>query len=166
MAWATPSSVSTGDVLTASRWNQDVVANAVELAPFMAAWTSYTPTLGGGFSNGNATAAGWYLKVGKLVQFYGYVVFGSTTTKGAVMGMAFPVPAKRLDAGVQMWAVLKDVSGLYATAVCLDRSAAEFEIAAVKTDATYATIAQINATTPFTWATGDIINFGGVYEAA
>lgn len=27
MPWVTPSSVSTGDVLTASQWNQDVVAN-------------------------------------------------------------------------------------------------------------------------------------------
>jgi hypothetical protein len=31
MAWVTPSNVATGDVLTASTWNQDVVANIIAL---------------------------------------------------------------------------------------------------------------------------------------
>ena len=31
MAWVTPTNVATGDVLTASTWNQDVVANTVSL---------------------------------------------------------------------------------------------------------------------------------------
>jgi len=31
MAWVTPTNVATGDVLTASKWNQDVVANTIAL---------------------------------------------------------------------------------------------------------------------------------------
>ena len=34
MPWATPSSVSTGDVLTASKWNQDVVTNTTDLRSY------------------------------------------------------------------------------------------------------------------------------------
>lgn len=33
MAWSTPSSVSTGDLITAATWNQDVVDNTVALLP-------------------------------------------------------------------------------------------------------------------------------------
>ena len=33
MAWSTPSSRSTGDLITAAIWNQDVVANPIALTP-------------------------------------------------------------------------------------------------------------------------------------
>ena len=33
MAWVTPSSRSTGDLMTAAIWNQDVVANSIALTP-------------------------------------------------------------------------------------------------------------------------------------
>jgi len=33
MAWVSPSSVSTGDLMTAATWNQDVVANTIALLP-------------------------------------------------------------------------------------------------------------------------------------
>ena len=37
MAWSTPSTVTTGDLITAATWNQDVVNNAIALTP--AGWS-------------------------------------------------------------------------------------------------------------------------------
>ena len=45
MAWVTPSSRSTGDLITAAIWNQDVVANPIALTP-----TGFTVILDGGGS--------------------------------------------------------------------------------------------------------------------
>jgi hypothetical protein len=42
MAWAPPGTVSTGDVLTASKWNQDVVANTTSLPRGLAAYAQAT----------------------------------------------------------------------------------------------------------------------------
>ena len=33
MAWVTPTTVTTGDLITAAKWNQDVVANPIALLP-------------------------------------------------------------------------------------------------------------------------------------
>ena len=39
MAWVTPSSRSTGDIITAAIWNQDVVSNTIALTP--SGWTMF-----------------------------------------------------------------------------------------------------------------------------
>lgn len=166
MAWVTPTSVSTGDVLTASRWNQDIVSNAAELAAFFAAWTSWTPSFAGGFANGNATRSGKYIKIGRSVSFYGIITAGSTTTFGAVLRATLPVTAASLDNGNCIFGHFLDASVGRVPAFVIPNSTTEVEFASINTAGTYAASAQTNATVPFTWVNGDGIFYAGTYEAA
>ena len=87
MAWVTPTTVATGDVLTAATWNQSVQANAAELAPFFSAWTSYTPTLAQGASTNisKTVTTARYLKVGRLVVMnVALTITGAGTSNNAI----------------------------------------------------------------------------------
>lgn len=46
MAWVNPSTVATGDVLTASTWNQDVVANLTAISPLVVTSLPGSPSVG------------------------------------------------------------------------------------------------------------------------
>lgn len=82
MAWSIGSNVTAGSVLTASRYNQDVIANLTELAPFMSAWTSWTPTLTQTVSVTVTNTRSVYMKVGKLV----IATFSLTATTSGTAG--------------------------------------------------------------------------------
>ena len=69
MAFVTPTNVTVGSVLTASRYNADVTANMTELAPFFSEWTSWTPVLKQGTTTfGITNSRSRYLSVGKMVM--------------------------------------------------------------------------------------------------
>lgn len=90
MAWITPTTVSTGDVLTASRYNADVQANLTELAPFFSAWTSWTPQV---YQNGTRTStntASRYLKVGRLVVATARLVITQAGSAGNIISCTLP----------------------------------------------------------------------------
>ena len=90
MAWTTPGTATAGEVLTAAFWNTQVRDNMVELAPFSAAWTSWTPT----WSNltvGNGVLVSKYIKVGKYVSFYIDLNFGTTTSVSGDINFSLPV---------------------------------------------------------------------------
>jgi len=91
MAWVTPSNVATGDVLTAATWNQSVVANAAELAPFFGAWTSWTPTLKQSATPTQTNTRSRYVKVGKTVFATYVITIGSGTagTSGQAITLDF-----------------------------------------------------------------------------
>lgn len=91
MAWVTPTTVSTGDVLTASRYNADVQANLTELAPFFSAWTSWTPvvTQGGTVTVTNNDSK--YVKVGRLVIGRLYVTVTGSGSGGTAVTITLPV---------------------------------------------------------------------------
>jgi hypothetical protein len=154
-------------VLTASFWNAQVRDNFNVLAPIAsgAAWTSWSPSLAVGFSNGNATRTGGYLQVGKTVAFWAKIVFGSSTSKGAQMNVTIPVTASLSDSGFFI-AAAQDISINTFPVMVLPQSTTQVEIVAINASSTYAAAAQINATVPFTWDTGDIVRYGGFYEAA
>jgi hypothetical protein len=154
-------------VLTASFWNTQVRDQFTELAPFFAAWTSWTPSLSVGFSNGNATRTGKYLKIGRFVAFYGAITMGSTTTYGAAPRLSLPVTAATAEAATTVTCQLLDASvGKQPSAFIISDSTSVIELATITVSGTYPQPAQVNATAPFTWTTGDAILYGGFYEAA
>ena len=69
MAWTTPGTAVAGDVLTAAFWNSNVRDNLIELAPFSAGWTSYTPTLAQGATSNISKTVTYakYMRIGKIV---------------------------------------------------------------------------------------------------
>jgi hypothetical protein len=175
MSWVNPTTVAPFDTLSASRWNQDVVANGTELAPLFAAWQSWTPTLTGvGFTitQGNSAVVGRYIKVGRLVHYTARWEFGSTTSFGAGAGsfaLSVPVTAAVaygpaigsnvmfLDSGTNHFSTTIAVVDSTTTSVRVLASAAAFTDVEGRA---------ITTTSPFTWATNDTVWWSGVYESA
>lgn len=160
----TPRTWSAGETVTAALMNSDV---RDPLAAVAGAWTSYTPTLTG-FTPGNGTASGAYLRVGKLVIFRAKFVFGSTSAgASATPFLTLPVTAATAEYGGFLSGVFYNTSGSQTyLAVCRragTTSSVGFSIPGTSGVATAPT-----ATTPFgeAWATGDIIEVSGTYEAA
>jgi hypothetical protein len=128
------------------------------------AWTTWTPT----YTNitvGNGTVSARYAQIGKTVFVEYRLTFGSTTTIAAPARISTPVDlylagyfaftGVALDAGVAAYKLWIDPP-----------SSSLFELAAETANTNYVGAGGVNAVTPFTWGTGDIITFRATYEAA
>lgn len=100
MAWSIGSNVTAGSVLTASRYNQDVIANLTELAPLFAAWTSWTPTLVQSSAVTKTVTAGTYVQVGKLVIANFYLTVTGTGSAGSSVTVGLPVASKTTNLNI------------------------------------------------------------------
>jgi hypothetical protein len=92
MAWITPTDVNPGDAILASLYNQDVVANGTELAPFFAAWTAWTPTVTS--SSGTLTTVtvqvARYNKVGSFAWVKFAVIIDNAGSGGGALRISLP----------------------------------------------------------------------------
>lgn len=163
MAWTNPTTVSTGTVLTASRYNADVVAN---WNMFGAAWTSFIPTLSGGWALGNSTYEAKYLQVGRMVSFYAAITVGSTATKGTQLLANLPVTSSTASIGqnINAYCTIPTV-GTFPLPV-IGNATSKVELMASVANQTYTILTGVTATIPGAWATNSIIYYGGTYEAA
>jgi hypothetical protein len=135
------------------------------------AWTPYTPTLSN-LTLGNGTISGRYMGAGKFTTFSVSLTFGSTTSiTGSNSTMTLPVTAKAgnwistdcagYDTSANQWYPLAIVTA----GASGGASTTAFLIKLWPTTAGN-NIATITSSTPFTWATGDIITVTATYEAA
>lgn len=141
---------ASGDPLTAAHMNG-----------LQAAWDSYTPTVGG-WSLGNGTINGWYLQVGRTIHFRILFTTGSSTTYSGGPNFTLPVTAVALGTNGRRPVGTADLYDASATAhrhYFAVLSAATV-VAPVLHDGT-----AVSPTVPWTWATGDIIELTGTYEA-
>lgn len=136
-----------------------------------AAWSSFTPTLSGGWALGNSTVEAKYVKFGRIVHFYAAITLGSTSTRGTTLYAALPVTASSANAAVGITAYFNNVTGtgagVYpAHAVMIDTG--KVELTTLVANQTYVLVTGVAATVPFgeNWAAGDIIYYAGTYEAA
>lgn len=132
------------------------------------AWTAYTPVwaaTGTAVSLGNGTIVGRYYQVGKLVVASVRLLAGSTTTFGTgTYSFTLPVAAATTSSLFRVGSgYCRDTSAT---------SAGHFPAIAIIDTASpsVAILANVNAivgaTTPFTWANTDHLQFTIVYEAA
>jgi hypothetical protein len=135
-----------------------------------AAWTTYTPTINAGFTLGNGTQVFRYVKIGKTVFVQGTILWGSTTSMTA---FDFTLPSTSATTQYGTNAIIGEFSAqdagtasyhgfirwLNSTSVVPRTIAASLVSGAI-------TGASLNATTPFTWTTNDVMNFNFVYEEA
>jgi hypothetical protein len=146
--------------------NTSLVANSSTATglEWQGAWTTWTPTYGAGISIGNATVISRYQIIGKTLSFNLQITLGSTTTIGAgsnavVMPFApktqTPIIGYYFDTGVQEMAGYSVIN-----------TSGNLELKLIVTGGVYANVANITSTTPFTWSTGDFIQFSGTYEVA
>ena len=128
-----------------------------------AAWTAYTPTLAGtGFALGNGTLVAAYRRYGTLVAFRSRLTFGSTTTMGTTgQSQTLPVGALGAASSMGLHLHLNHTGTVYrGLSWCNTTNAPMFSTG------TNGVATTLTATVPFTWATNDIIDLSGVYEAS
>jgi hypothetical protein len=134
MAWSIGSNVAPGDVLTASRYNQDVIDNLTELAPFMSAWTDYTPQLRQGTTNVTSTKTyGRFIKVGKFVHIIARVVCTGTGPGNQAIKLGLPSTAFNPD-------VTNTSTTIVGTGIILDSGTAFYIGAAIPNESGYVSL--------------------------
>lgn len=135
------------------------------------AWTAYTPSWASTVNPaiGNGTIGGRYIRVGsstsKTIHFYLSITMGSTTTYGSNNGWVIGLPVNGAFSNTtpapsfSAFALDSSASTRYALACFLDNANR------VLLSANAAAVT-VGATSPFTWATGDILRISGTYELA
>ena len=128
------------------------------------AYTSYTPTITG-VTQGNGTITGKSMRVGKMCHAEVVLVFGSTTVMVGPVGISLPFTS---TTSVQNPALvtLLDTGTAVMPALAFADGTGAYRITAIDTSGSNATERAITSTVPFTWATGDRINFSVIYEVA
>ena len=152
MATQYTAGLSVGQVLTAATMNS-----------IGAAYETHTPTWTN-LTIGNGTQVFRYGQINKLVFLYGKLTFGSTTSITGAVTFTLPVTAK--EANGLGSAAFTDAGNLAYFGYCFLSSTTSGKLAAVKSDATYTTIADLSSTVPFTWGNTDELSLQLVYEAA
>jgi len=159
MVWTAPRTWVAAEKPPASTLNTHIRDNFKAIGDV---WTAYTPTLGG-WTLGNGTLSGSYIQAGKLIHFRIIFTVGSTTTISGAPNFSIPAAALTLGANGRRpvgTIDLFDTSG----------SAHRHYFGVLTTTTAVAPVLHdgtaISPTVPWTWATGDIIEISGTYEAA
>ena len=129
------------------------------------AWQTWAPTLSGGWANGNGVWDAKYAQIGKIIHWRATFTVGTTTTKGGNMTLSLPVTAAAANSPVSTSGFLTTGSTRYIASV-LTNSTTTVAVGTSVANATYTTWNAMSATTPFTWATGDLVILAGTFEAA
>jgi hypothetical protein len=150
---ANPFPFVAGDVLTAAEMNG------------IGETTAYTPT----FTNitvGNGTVDFKYVQIQKLVLVQGTLTFGSTTSISGSPNITFPVNSVTYPGGTPVGMVRVFTPGNAYFGFTQPISATQIAIRLFNVSGIYLQVGGFDATTPWTWATGDSISVQFVYEAA
>lgn len=160
--------------LTSPKINEDVAltSTATELNNLhsktlnLGAWTSYTVTPTN-LTIGSGTMVGKYIQIGKLVIGKIRIVLAADSSISGTVYLSKPVtsvstsfPTTEGDCS------FLDSGTAEASGRLLSSDTGKFTVQVFNTAGTYLTIAAVNATVPWTWATGDVIDCKFVYEAA
>ena len=163
MAWTTPGTATAGEVLTAAFWNANVRDNSLELAPFFAAWTSYTPSWTN-LTVGNAVVTARYFQIGKSVFYFGSIVWGSTTSATASTTLvSLPVTAISSNFDLANGSLFIGDSGTRGyVGVCAPQSTTTM----IFHHSESGNFGDVNATAPFTFGVADFLKWSLIYQAA
>lgn len=128
-------------------------------------WTTWTPTYSG-FTIGNATVTARYQQIGKLVNVYLKIVWGSTTSFTSFPAFSLPVSSAN-TAYTTGNAYLQDTgTGSTAGAIYIETSSV-FQFVAYGASGSFANNAFFSSNTvPFTWTNTDQMVATFTYEAA
>jgi hypothetical protein len=147
---------------------EDIEAELVALDVIYpnAAWLTFTPTISGtGWALGNATAAGIYVKQGKVIHFNLILVFGSTSTYGAG-NLSVNLPVAALSTGSTRVNHIARYSDDSAGQTFAGMGAVTSTTAVEMRYVSSGLMVNIINTVPFTWGTGDALRMNGTYQSA
>ncbi len=134
----------------------------------MGAWQTFTPTMSGGtWAPGNGSFAAYYTQIGKTVFYRGQFTFGSTTVKASGNGLAISMPVTSAPAlQAQGSANYLDSGTEWYIGECELSTSTTMTFGAPLVNGTALIYRGLTSTTPFTWATNDLIRWSITYEAA
>lgn len=146
------------DILTAADLNAAISTGVISTG--LAAWSTWTPTWTG-FTVGNGTDDSTYFKAGRLVVASFRFTMGSTSAVGTTPTGSLPVTAAySSDAAALLY--MRDVSASAEyTGIMRMAGTTSFYLMRLIEARTFLT-----STTPFTWATGDLLKGTIVYQSA
>jgi hypothetical protein len=133
----------------------------------VAGWKTYSPAIGGtGWALGNGTVTGRYQRVGRLVNFFASVVWGSTSTYGGSnLTLTLPVAARTSNQIINFRLVDVGTTTLVGSALTVSASATITPVVLGSAGTYVNEQAGLTTTVPFTWVSGDSVSFSGTYEA-
>jgi len=140
----------------------------------LGSWKAYSPTIlslnaGTDWVLGNATVAGQFVKLGRLVVGNAQIVFGNTSVFGTkALGISVPINVKFTTTtnAVEGIARYQDISaGNPFVGTNSYHAATHIALFVHSVSATYALYEGVTATVPFTWASTDTISINFAYEA-
>lgn len=161
-------SFTDGAVLPASDLN-DITGTLNSLVPTSSLpWTTYTPTISGGWANTGATPGTFgyakYTQIGKVVFFAFDFTIGATTTKGTTLTVSLPVTAAT-TATMSNIRGIASIGGTIYDMTWFGSSTSTITGAAYSATGSYTIRTGITSAIPGAWATGDIFRAQGFYEA-
>jgi hypothetical protein len=125
-------------------------------------WTTYAPTLAGGWANGNGVWTARYARLGKIVHVQARFVVGTTTTKGS--GLYINLPFSQQQTNTVDMSAKGTIAATPFPLVAVPDSSAYFQLLAIGANTNHAYGTGVTATVPATWATGSAITFNFTYE--
>jgi len=165
----TNANVTTAKLADASVTRAKLSTTAGELG---GAWQSWTPTLTN-LTLGNGTVDAKYFQIGKTILFRFRFTLGSTSAVGTGPNFTLPVSAISSKYGMTSSGApeighghIEDNGTNGYSCKLLLPSATTATVVINNVAATYPTYAQVTATVPFTFTTGDELMLVGEYEAA
>lgn len=159
---STPATFNAGTGLGASALNANLRDFGLAFGP----WSTYTPTVSG-WTQGSGTATGAYIQIQKTVLFRARFTFGSGSAVSGPLTMTLPVgctlPAGGPHYVFNAWATSNTTWYQMFSRADTGGSGTTFSVYYLGTNGA---ITNPTSTAPFTWATGNIVEVTGVYEAA
>ena len=135
-------------------------------------WGTWSPSYSAGLTIGNGTVVARYVQVGKTVYAYWELTWGSTTGITGDVTVSTPVTVSSQyttgasEVGIVMFVDISTRTN-DTTGHILLASTTTFELfAMVIAGARLVLRPMVNDINPHTWATGDIMSFRAIYEAA
>jgi hypothetical protein len=161
---AIPVTFVAGNVLEANQLNTNFTS-------VYADYVSFTPTITG-WTQGNATFAAIYASTGEMVNYQGYLVFGSTSAV-TTTSLSINLPVDQVNASNNNYGTANflDVS-TQANVAGYARIQGTTQMGIYWLDPETAPLATrleawvTTATLPFTFATGDIVSWNVTYQRA
>lgn len=168
-----------GEIPSAAKWNILGTNDAYfdSLIGSGTAWTSWTPTLSGRFTNGDWTKTGAYQQFGKIVFYRLKLVSADATPMAGGSGegtLTLPVTANTAYIGADQTAwiggmgIYDSGTAVYSGGVYVDSAGAGVtaHLRVHSSDGTNVGLRALSSTVPMTWATSDEITISGTYGAA
>ena len=130
-------------------------------------WVSFTPTVDNGLTVGNGTWTGSAYKVlGKLCWVRYVFNWGSTSSISGGVRFETPFTMANQNDAVHFSSRFIDATSSDFQGSVIPNSTTAIQCVITNVAGTYPQFANISNTVPFTWASGDLLLVGGVFEVA